>query len=107
MPDKVNVGRIAFRHEGEFWNAYWAPQMYSMEGAVLLATIRMNLVDGSSVMRDQFMMLAKAAFSVVVKDITNQHIVAWKDPIPAPENERPAGTPVQGEFLTSGGKGRG
>lgn len=100
MSDKVNVGRIAFRHEGEFWHAYWAPQMDSMSGAVLLAAIRMNLIDGSTIMRDQFMTMAKAAFSATIKDITGKHIDQWHDPQPAPENERP----IQGDFITAAGK---
>jgi hypothetical protein len=66
----------------------------------------MNLVEGSSVMRDQFMMMAKAAFSATIKDITGEQIAMWRDPQPAPENERPVGASVQREFVTSGGKGR-
>lgn len=100
MPDKIQVGRIAFRHEGEFWNAYWAPNMDSMSGSVLLASIRMNLVEGSTAMKDQFMMLAKAAFSATIKGITGKHITTWHDPVSAPENERHA--PV--EAITGGGK---
>jgi hypothetical protein len=97
MPDKAQIGRLAFRHEGEFWNAYWAPQMDSMSGAILLASIRMNLVENSNVMKDSFMTMSKAAFSVIIKDLVGV-VPQWRDPQPAPERERP------GEYITAGGK---
>lgn len=94
---QTQIGRLAFRHEGEFWNAYWAPYLDSMSGAMLLASIRMHLVEGSTAMKDQFMMMAKAAFGMIIKDITGQ-TPSWNAPQPAPENERPR------DVLTSGGK---
>ncbi len=95
---QTQIGRLAFRHEGEFWNAYWAPYMDRMSGSVLLASIRMDLVDNNTVMKDQFMAINKAAFGSVIKGITGQ-TPQWNEPQPAPEKERT-------EAVTGGGKAR-
>lgn len=39
----VKIGRLAMRHEGAFWNAYYATPE-SMEGAILLGSIAMRFV---------------------------------------------------------------
>lgn len=85
---RTEIGRLALRVEGEFWNAYWAPRQDSMEGAILLASIRMSLVADGSPVKGEFMELAKNGFSQVVRDITGGQIARWNEPRPAPERER-------------------
>jgi hypothetical protein len=43
MTDKLmQVGRLAFREEGEYWNAYFAAE-HTMDGALLLGSIRLGV----------------------------------------------------------------
>jgi hypothetical protein len=93
---QTQIGRLAFREEGEFWNAYWAPYMDSMSGAVLLASIRFSAMRDNPAIKDSFMALAKTAFATVIKDITGR-TPTWAEAQPAPENERVVAT-------TGGGK---
>lgn len=79
------VGRLAFRHEGAFWNAYWAHDQDSMDKAVLMGSIRMNTVRGR--VREDFLVLMQAAFSNMVEDVTGQ-TPTWSQPTSAPESER-------------------
>ena len=82
---KVEVGRLALRHEGQWWNAYWTKHQDSMNEAVLLGSIRLNLTSGD--VRDKFMDTMKAAFDNVVKAETGQ-TPEWSEPHQAPESER-------------------
>jgi hypothetical protein len=86
MKNRVEIGRLAFRVEGELWNAYWAPRQDSMEGAVSLGSIRMNLARDQLV-KDAFMATMKLAFSVVARDVIGTD-PTWRAPEPAPERER-------------------
>jgi hypothetical protein len=83
---KVEVGRLAFRVEGEFWNAYATPGRNSMEGAVQLGSIRMNLARDSLV-KESFMATMQMAVSVVVRDATGTD-PTWGALKTAPERER-------------------
>jgi hypothetical protein len=87
MAKAIEVGRIAFRHEGENWNAYWAPRHDSMAGAILMMSIQMSLVGDGGKLKDEFMALAKSAFSKIVQEATGQ-TPRWNKPQPAPEHER-------------------
>lgn len=55
----MKVGRLAMRHEGTFWNAYYA-MPDTMDGAVLLGSIAMRFV-ADATRRDRFMALMKEA----------------------------------------------
>lgn len=81
----MELGRLAFREEGEFWNAYWARRQDSMEDAILLGSIRMNLAKGGA--REGFLTLMQAAFDVIAADVTGQ-TPTWGKLKAAPENER-------------------
>jgi len=71
----VEAGRLAFRQEGEMCNAYWAPRQTSMEGALLLGSIRMNLaVEPRGALKEGFMALMKRT--------------CWNPAQVAPERER-------------------
>lgn len=85
MSDKVEVGRLALRHEGEWWNAYWARSLHSMDGAVLMGSIRMSLAHGAA--KDAFVSTMTLAFDQIVHEIVGQS-PTWSAPRPGPENER-------------------
>lgn len=85
MPQEI--GRLALRVEGEFWNAYWAPHQTTMESAILLASIRMSLVGNGGPMKAEFMALAQNAFADAVRAATGQR-PTWGTPVRAPEHER-------------------
>ena len=83
----TEIGRLALRVEGEWWNAYWAPRQDSMEGAQQLGSIRMNLVVDDPKVKEAFMSLMKLAFSSAVKGALGQE-PGWQEPKTAPERER-------------------
>lgn len=75
------VGRLALRVEGETWVAYYAlPD--TMEGAIVLATIRMALVEDGDRKR-AFMELMKSAIGDFLAGKVEMGIEQ-----PAPEHER-------------------
>jgi len=88
MPEKplAQVGRVAFRVEGESWNAYYAlPD--TMKDALLLGSIRFGAVAGNA--------KRKAAFMEIMRDIVTDIIEerlwirpTWGGPNTAPEHER-------------------
>ena len=84
---KREIGRLALREEGDFWNAYWAPRTDTMEGALLLGSIRLSVVKPNAEVYDLFVETMRKAFSGVVADITG-HEPTWSDPRGAPETER-------------------
>lgn len=81
----MKLGRLALRKEGIWWNAYWAKHQDSMNEAVLLGSLRLNLSSGD--VRDKFIDTMKAAFDNVVRAETGQ-TPTWSEPEPAPEDER-------------------
>lgn len=83
----ADTGRLAFRAEGEFWNAYWAPSLTTMNGAVCLGSLRMS-VALDPVLKDGFMRFMQLAFETVVKDATGLRVGHWNAPEAAPERER-------------------
>jgi hypothetical protein len=82
--DKTEIGRLSLRHEGEWWNAYWAPHQYDFDGAVLLGSIRMSLTKGAT--KEHFIKVMCEAFNTIVKDTTGQD-PTWSEPHIAPESE--------------------
>jgi hypothetical protein len=81
----MEVGRLAFRHEGEWWNAYWSPDQHSMDKAVQLGSIRMAVVRGS--LREEFIKLMRLAFEEASKDALGA-TPEWGGLHRAPESER-------------------
>jgi hypothetical protein len=67
MRRRQEVGRIAFRVEGDWWNAYWTPRQDSMNEAVHLGSVRMSLAVAPDV-KASFMEAMKQAFAVATKD---------------------------------------
>lgn len=90
MADLKKIGRLALRHEGKWWNAYYAlPD--TMKGAIPLGSIAMAFVEGSERQeqrKDQFIEFMRQC----VSDILEERVGArpeWPDgPQPAPEHER-------------------
>ena len=88
----IEIGRLALRVEGEFWNAYYAlPD--TMEHAELLGSVKMEFVIGRKGRE------AKAAFVELMKtcvaDLLEKAVGArpeWPNPPKdAPEHERSRG----------------
>ncbi len=89
-PDtNAGVGRLAFRKEGKYVNAYWAPHMTSMQDSILLGSIRESVCVGGSDgdVFKSFMALMKKAFEEVALQNTGQR-PGWTGPEKAPEHER-------------------
>jgi len=78
---RAQVGRIAFRVEGDWWVAYYA-MPDTMDKALRLASIQMAIVTDNPVRRQTFMDLIRS----YVKEIVPAFEIA--DTQTAPEHER-------------------
>jgi hypothetical protein len=83
MTERYPLGRLMFRVEGEFWNAYFGT---GPEDALLLGSIRMSLVTQSLVAKLQFMQMFSDAVARGIEDITGESPTMTTEA--APENER-------------------
>jgi hypothetical protein len=86
MRRRHDVGRIAFRVEGQWWNAYWAPGQDSMDGAIHLGSVRASLALAPTV-KASFMETMKQAFAVVTKEALGVS-AEFGDAVLGPERER-------------------
>jgi hypothetical protein len=88
MTDSIKAGRLALREEGDFWNAYYAPPD-TLHGALLLGSIRMQLICEHPRRKAMFMALIRDAVGDAIKHVTGDR-PEWPDPEgePAPERER-------------------
>lgn len=87
MSDKVQMGRLAMRVEGDLWVAYYAlPD--TMDDALFLGSIQMAFVQDESA-KQIFMALMRDAVSLILKEETGEN-PEWPDPFgrPAPNHER-------------------
>lgn len=82
---KQQIGRLAMRHEGENWVAYYA-LTDTMEGALLLGSIRMTLVADPK-RKNAFMDLMRDAVGDMLKQATGAD-PSWGGAHRAPEHER-------------------
>jgi hypothetical protein len=84
--DLAKVGRLAMRHEGENWNAYYAlPD--TMEAPIFLGSIRMGAVTNNPTRKQAFMEMMRD----IVGDIFEEKLgvrPSWGGPESAPEHER-------------------
>lgn len=86
MSKTVQVGRLAMRHEGQFWNAYYA-MPNTMDGAVFLGSIAMRFVEQTD-RKDAFFDLMREAVGDIIEETTGTR-PSWPDgPQRAPESER-------------------
>lgn len=81
------IGRLAMRHEGTMWNAYYA-LTDTMEGAIFLGSIAMRFV-GDKDRKHAFMAFMREAVSDLIEEKTGER-PKWPDPAgrPAPHHER-------------------
>ena len=86
MTKLAQVGRLALRREGKWWNAYYATTE-SMEGAELLGSIRMTIVENNPKTKEMFMDAMREAVADMVEHVTGTR-PTWGGPQPAPEHER-------------------
>ncbi|MES2667899.1 MAG: hypothetical protein V4712_17580 [Pseudomonadota bacterium] len=80
------VGRLALRHEGNFWNAYYADAC-TMDGAALIGSIAMGAIAGNPERKRAFMDLMKDVVAEFISDIGGID-PEWADERRAPEHER-------------------
>ncbi len=82
----IKVGRLAMRHEGSMWNAYYA-LTDTMDGAIFLGSIAMRFVVDES-RKQLFLALMRNAVSDLIEEQTG-HRPTWRDGVQAaPEHER-------------------
>jgi hypothetical protein len=81
------VFRIAFRHEGEFWNAYLA-RNETMKDAMLVGSIRMGIVAESDAARQAFLMLMNTGVVHFARIKFGVDLLIPTETQPAPEHEK-------------------
>lgn len=84
---KAQIGRLALRVDGNFWNAYYAKND-TMERAIFLGSLHMRFAQDPK-RKEQFMDLMRGVVSDVLKEIVGGRDldVTWVTQ-PAPEHER-------------------
>lgn len=86
-PDLKKIGRLALRHEGEWWNAYYA-MPDTMADAIHLGSVKMSAVQQNDAVKQGFMDLMRLLVSDIIQDSTGVR-PQWPDgPQTAPESER-------------------
>ena len=80
------IGRLAMRHEGAMWNAYYA-LTDTMDGAILLGSIAMRFVTDAD-RKTAFMDMMRDAVGDLIFEETGQR-PTWPEGVQvAPERER-------------------
>ena len=79
------IGRLAFRVEGTFWNAYYA-KASTMDDAILLGSIRLSIVTSSDERRQAFIDVIQDGMADELRDIAGSDL-DW-DIEDMPEEER-------------------
>lgn len=86
MNNMQQIGRLAMRHEGENWNAYYALPS-SMEEPIFLGSIRMGAIAGNQERKQAFMLMMREIVSNIIETKTGVRPI-WGGPTTAPEYER-------------------
>ena len=86
MTAMQQIGRLALRHEGENWNAYYALPG-SMEEPIFLGSIRMGAITGNQERKQAFMDMMREVVSDIIEAETGAR-PTWGGPTTAPEHER-------------------
>ena len=86
MSKAQKMGRLAMRHEGNFWNAYYA-MPDTMDGALLLGSIAMRFVTNAE-RKYAFLNFMREAVSDLIEEETGARPIWPDEPHPAPEHER-------------------
>jgi len=79
------VGRVAFREEGNKWNAYYA-MPHTMEGAMYLGSLSMDLARNPAI-KESFMGLMRYVVGTLLEHVVGEK-PTWKEPVDAPEHEK-------------------
>lgn len=82
----VKLGRLAYRHEGKWWVAYYAlPD--TMEKSIQLGRIKMTAIEGRPERKQQFMDLLRDVVADIIEETSGRR-PEWLEPTAAPESER-------------------
>lgn len=84
--DKEQIGRLAMRHEGKMWNAYYALPN-TMDAAILLGSIAMAAIVENKDRKNAFMDMMREIVDDIIEEIT-EHKPTWSGKHSAPESER-------------------
>jgi len=88
--ERTQIGRLAFRQEGEWWNAYYA-LTDTMEGAIPLGSIRLTAVTRASPRnaynKQAFIDLMRNLVADIIEEKSGTR-PTWGEPHRAPEHER-------------------
>lgn len=87
MTKAQQVARIAFRVEGHMWNAYVA-KLDTMEGAHLIGSIAMRVVEDRPERKKQFMDMMQEVFSDISEELLGARATYPDGVQRAPEHER-------------------
>lgn len=82
----VKVGRVAFRIEGNMWNAYYALPG-TMEGAAHIGSIVMAAVRNNPARKEEFQKMMRSIVAEILEGITGGEPV-WGESQSAPEHEK-------------------
>jgi hypothetical protein len=86
VEEMTQVGRLALRHEGESWNAYYVLPV-GMEDRVFLGSIRMGAIVDNPTRKQAFMDMMRDIVGDIIEEKTGIR-PTWGGPQRAPENER-------------------
>jgi hypothetical protein len=76
MKTKKMAIRLAFREQGDFWNAYLAlPD--TLDGAELIGSIKMGPIRNSPEIRNAFMAVMKQILTEAIEDVTGVTPDTW------------------------------
>lgn len=87
MTKQLKIGRLAFRQEGNWWNAYYALRQDSLDGAVQLGSLAMTVAATNPKAKQAFMDTMRIVVSGVIEDATGIS-PEWGGAHAAPESER-------------------
>ena len=85
MTSEKQVGRLAFRVEGNKWACYYA-MADTMEGAIWMGSVMMGIVQDRE-RKEMFMNLMRSALKDFLEERIGGKVSSW-DEQPAPESER-------------------
>ena len=82
----MQIGRIAFRHEGIYWIAYYAPES-TMKDALQIGSILFNAIANDSGRREAFISLMRDVMTTAFQETLGVS-PEWNEPVEAPEHEK-------------------
>ena len=86
MDNALQIGRLAMRHEGGNWNAYYA-LLSGMDEAIFLGSIRMGAVTHNPERKEAFMQMMRDIVSDIIEEQSGRR-PNWGGPTTAPEHEK-------------------